>query len=158
MLKARIGSMMAKPADAGQHADPTGSALLMLVIILLLLLPFAGCADSRLTDADDLPEFVLEVSGDEFRVQVADPTEASALLQRLASGEIGVVSGELLPGDGGFNQPWSWHLDPLTVHVPDASIELCDGRPSMVEDDLSYWLGTVGRFCPWGARVVRRQY
>jgi hypothetical protein len=33
-------------------------------------------------------------------------------------------------------------------------MELCDGRPSMVEADLPYWLGTVKRFCPWGAKVV----
>jgi hypothetical protein len=34
------------------------------------------------------------------------------------------------------------------------SIELCDGRPAMVEADLNYWLTRVGSFCPWGARVV----
>lgn len=158
MNKVRIGSMMAKPADEGHRADPAGSALLVLVIILLLLLPFAGCADSSLTEADDLPRFVLAVNGEQFQVQVADPKEVNALQARLASGEVGVVSGELLPGHGGFNQPWSWHLDPLTVHVPDASIELCDGRPSMIEADLSYWLDTVGQYCPWGARVVQRRY
>jgi hypothetical protein len=26
----------------------------------------------------------------------------------------------------------------------------------MVEDDLEYWLESVGRFCPWGAKVVER--
>ena len=40
--------------------------------------------------------------------------------------------------------------------VPDFAVEVCDGRPSMVEADLSYWLDTVGRFCPWGATVVER--
>jgi hypothetical protein len=43
-------------------------------------------------------------------------------------------------------------MDPETVHVADMAIELCDGRPSMVQSDLSYWIGTVGQFCPWGAR------
>jgi hypothetical protein len=33
------------------------------------------------------------------------------------------------------------------------SNELCDGRPSFVEADLAYWLGTVGRFCPWASYV-----
>ncbi|MGH7539534.1 MAG: hypothetical protein ACRELC_00890, partial [Gemmatimonadota bacterium] len=58
--------------------------------------------------------------------------------------------------NGGFNTRWSWHLDPATVHAPDAAIGLCDGRPSLVEADLDYWIETVGQFCPWGARVVAR--
>lgn len=74
----------------------------------------------------------------------------------MEAGTEGVISGELLPGDGGFNEPWSWHLDPATVHAPDFAIEVCDGRPSMVEGDLGYWLGTLGQFCPWGAKVVAR--
>ena len=69
----------------------------------------------------------------------------------------GVVSGTLRAGDGDFNAPWSWHWEPESVHTPDLAIEVCDGRPSMVEDDLAYWLGTVKQFCPWGARVVRRE-
>ena len=57
---------------------------------------------------------------------------------------------------GEFNSPWSWHLDPATLEVPDFAIELCDGRPSMVEAGLEYWFDRVGSFCPWGALVVRR--
>jgi hypothetical protein len=34
---------------------------------------------------------------------------------------------------------------------------LCDGRPSFIEDDLAYWFDSVGRFCPWGAKVVRQE-
>jgi hypothetical protein len=60
-------------------------------------------------------------------------------------------------GDGGFNAPWSWHLDPLSIAVPDASIELCDGRPSMVQSDLDYWVDTVHTYCPWAARVYDAQ-
>lgn len=101
--------------------------------------------------------FVLEVSGEEFRALVTDQDAVVALEARRAEGTEGVVSGTLAPGDGGFNGPWSWHWDPGSVHVADLSAEVCDGRPSMVEDDLSYWLGTVKQFCPWGARVVRRE-
>jgi hypothetical protein len=64
------------------------------------------------------------------------------------------VTGKLARGDGGFNQPWGWHLEPATVRMAEVSIELCDGRPSMVQEGLEYWLGTVGTFCPWGSRVI----
>lgn len=49
---------------------------------------------------------------------------------------------------------WSWHVDPRAVEWADMTIELCDGCPSMVEANLSYWLGTVRSFCPWNADVA----
>lgn len=145
----------APPRERPRRGAPGGDALLLVVALLLTLLGLGACADAELTAGERVPIFVLEVSGEEFRVQVTDPAEVAKLEARHAADQEGVVSGDLLPGDGGFNQPWSWHLDPTTVHVPDLSIELCDGRPSMVEEDLLYWLTNVGAYCPWGARVVR---
>jgi hypothetical protein len=141
----------------GHRPGNPAVTLLALVILLLVLLPLAGCADRSLTGNDDLPRFVIEVSGEEFRVEVTDPEEVARFKARLVSGLRGPISGELLPGDGGFNHPWAWHLDPTTVHVADLSIELCDGRPSFIEDDIAYWFDSVGRFCPWGAKVVRQE-
>jgi len=98
-------------------------------------------------------EFVIEVEGERFRLRTSNPATASALDARRRSGSGGVVAGRLIRGDGGFNTPWSWHLDPLSIAVPDAAIELCDGRPSMVQSDIDYWVDTVRSFCPWSARV-----
>ena len=64
------------------------------------------------------------------------------------------MTGKLVRGDGGFNQPWSWHLDPTSVRMAEISIELCDGLPSFVEGDLDYWLGTVKTYCPWSSKVM----
>ena len=36
----------------------------------------------------------------------------------------------------------------------DLAIELCDGCPSHIEDDKTYWIETVGQYCPWSARVT----
>lgn len=115
-----------------------------------------ACEDDPLGPPEGAAVFEVEVSGETFLAVVTDTAEIRRFEERMESGEEGVVSGELRAGNGGFNAPWSWHLDPATVHAPDQSIELCDGRPSMVEGDLEYWLDTVGRFCPWGARVVAR--
>ena len=49
---------------------------------------------------------------------------------------------------------WSWHADPDTTDFADAAIEICDGCPADIEADTAYWLGTVRRFCPWGASVT----
>ena len=113
---------------------------------------FGGTADQQA----DRCRVEIEVSGEVFTAAVMDSVQARLLSERLASGARGVVSGDLLPGDGGFNGGWGWHWDPESVHVADMAIELCDGRPSMVQADLPYWIGTVQQYCPWGAKVVAR--
>lgn len=148
--------MNSLPTPTTNRTSP-GRSLLLLVVVLLILLPLAACtADGSFGLDPETPVFELEVSDERFRVAVTDPQEVVRFQARLQSGQEGVVSGTLLPGPGGVNGGWSWHLDPTTVHVADLAIEVCDGRPSMVEDDLTYWLQTVGRFCPWGAVVVAR--
>jgi hypothetical protein len=114
----------------------------------------AGCDSSA---APEVESYLVEVSGETFRVRVSDPAVIAALDARLDAGTEGVISGRLVAGHGGWNRPWSWRLDPATVHAPQMAIELCDGRPSMVEADTSYWLRTVKQYCPWGATVIRRE-
>jgi hypothetical protein len=91
-----------------------------------------------------------------WTARVVSPGQVTELRDRLDAGIEGVVLGSLVEGGGGFNESWSWLLDPSTVRAADTSIELCDGRPSMVEENLAHRLDAVGAFCPWGARVVGR--
>ena len=123
-------------------------------ILASFALAVAACgSDAEIARPLPAQEFVIEVEGERFRVRTITPATASALDARRRSGALGVVSGRLIRGDGGFNGPWSWHLDPASIHVSDAAIEVCDGRPSMVQADLDYWVNTVRAFCPWSARV-----
>jgi SH3-like domain-containing protein len=95
-------------------------------------------------------------------VMIDDPNESfivkmtnSATIQQALDDLNGqrrlIVSGIVNSDNGGFNSPWSWHLDPATVILGESFIELCDARPSYVETHLVEWLGQ--RYCPWGARV-----
>ena len=125
----------------------------IFVMFSLGALAFAlGCEDRD----EPAAVFQLQVVDEVFHVGVNDPAQIDSFTARLASGHEGTMTGTLIQGDGGFNGPWSWHLDPETVEVADVTTEVCDGRPSMVEDDLDYWLDTVRYYCPWGARVVSR--
>lgn len=126
-------------------------------VLILILVVVAACGSVETMRPPPSQEFVIEVEGERFRLRTTNPATASALDARRRSGHLGVVSGRLLRGDGGFNGPWSWHLDPAAIEVPDAAIELCDGRPSMVQSDLDYWVDTVRAFCPWAARVYDAQ-
>lgn len=117
-----------------------------------------ACSNATAPDVSQpVATFVIEVSGEEFRVRTVTPAQTAALRARLQSGTRGVVMGTLVPGNGGYNMPWQWHLAPESVHAPDMSIELCDGRPSMVDASLPYWMGSVKAYCPWGAKVVREE-
>ncbi len=123
--------------------------------LLLAASLITGCAD--LTAPVDGAVYRVAAEGESFHVLLTDPAVIAEVEARLAAGTWeGIVNGELARGDGGFNAPWSWHLVPETVVIAESTIELCDGRPSMVEDDLDYWVDTVERFCPWGGEVVER--
>jgi len=126
----------------------------LLVFTLLINACGGDVASMRPTPAQ---EFVIEVEGEQFRLRTTNPATASALDARRRSGTLGVVVGRVVRGDGGFNTPWSWHLDPVSIEVPQVAIELCDGRPSMVQGDLDYWVDTVRTYCPWAARVYDAQ-
>lgn len=135
--------------------------------LALLLSPFvATCSpDDSPTEPTSGALFLIRVcvgaehapDGEYFQVLIHDPeviAEAEALI---GAGSVKIVSGPLLEGDGGFNRPWSWHIDPYRVTFADGSIELCDGCPSFIENDLRYWIDNVGSYCPWSTEVVSRQ-
>jgi hypothetical protein len=61
--------------------------------------------------------------------------------------------GDLVEGTD-CDPQWSWHVDPDDMSWADLTIELCDGLPSFIEDDLEYWLEGVDSYCPWGAEVL----
>lgn len=65
------------------------------------------------------------------------------------------ISGPIAANNGGFNGTWNWHFLPNEWGLVETSMELCDGRPSDVDEYLSYWTDTVGYFCPWGSRALR---
>ena len=114
-----------------------------------------ACNDSG-TEPGDSATFTVQVSGEQFKVRVEGQAAIAGLRARLDAGTTGVISGKLVRGNGGFNTTWGWHLEPSSVTAPDLAIELCDGRPSMVQADLDYWMASVKQFCPWGATVVSR--
>lgn len=130
-----------------------GTAYLTVAILLGGL----GC-DSSSDDA--LPAeatYAIEVAGVEtFNIHLDDAAAIQEAERLLDTGASRNVAGRLMRGDGGFNAPYGWHLDPATVEFADITIELCDGLPSFIDEDLDYWVDTVGQYCPWGVTVVAR--
>ena len=104
---------------------------------------------------DNAMSFTVDVEGERFVVQATDKQAIQQLTDNYNGKNNMHVTGKLVRGDGGFNSPWSWHLVPESVGMAEISIEVCDGRPSYVEENLDEWLNTVGEsYCPWGSKVV----
>ena len=116
----------------------------------------AGCdGDAPVAPARRI--YVVEVTGERFRIALERPEQIARAETLLATGREGIVHGMLAHGDGGANHPYRWHLVPGTVTFPDVAMEVCSGRPrSDVEADPTYWVDQLGVYCPWGARIVRR--
>ena len=93
--------------------------------------------------------FLVDVNDERFIIYVTDAETIRLAIENMEGKNNMFPMEELERGDGGFNKPWNWHLKPDTVRMVEVSIELCDGTPSLVENELEYWLGTIKSYCPW---------
>lgn len=108
----------------------------------------ASCGTTDPTPAS--VDFVVAVAEERFVLRVTDPETIRLARESLAGRGGRFPAGPVGRGDGGFNAPWSWHLDPTETRLVEAAIEICDGRPSYVEAHLDEF----PTYCPWGAIVV----
>ena len=66
------------------------------------------------------------------------------------------INGEIaeLPEGCNWNKQWSWYFPPAGWNLSEVSIEVCDGNPQYVEDNLQDYLD-IDRYCPWSSYVLR---
>ena len=114
-----------------------------------LILSGVGCSDSSgLEDA----RFVFRdpLTQDVVQLEITNAEGLAQAEDLLRSGEARWALGTLKRGDGGFNGPWTWHIDPATVTFAEVTIEACQTAMSAIDDDLDYWID-FGQVCIWGA-------
>jgi hypothetical protein len=120
---------------------------LALVAGLALLASFS-CSDStdptraQFTFRDPLTQDVV-------RLEIANPPGLDQGEDLLRSGVAMWAMGTPKRGDGGFNAPWTWHIDPASVTFAEVTIEACQTAASAIDDDLDYWID-FGQVCIWG--------
>ena len=85
--------------------------------------------------------FVVGISNDRA---IRDATDCVAGKKKL------FPLGTIVPGDGGFNIGFGWHLDPESVRMVETAASMCDGLPSDVGSIESK------TYCPWRAQIVER--
>ncbi|HEU4402639.1 MAG TPA: hypothetical protein VFT43_11090, partial [Candidatus Polarisedimenticolia bacterium] len=141
---ARAGNL----CGAGTYGDGSGSPDPRDALDATSILPICGLCTGRGGGA--VIDF--DIGGEALRVWVTDDPFIDRSKEFLKIGTLQVpVFNRLLDGRD-CDSLWTWHPDPVRVQWADATIEVCDGRPSDVEADKSYWFG-IG-FCPWSATVT----
>ena len=86
------------------------------------------------------------------RALVSEGISAGAplVVAKITAGPDGVNRNTLAPGE----PPWSWHVTEFQA-FGDMAIELCDGSPQMVENDVAGWIAnTGGQVCFWSYTVT----
>ena len=125
-----------------------------LLVTLLLLLVGCGKQESLVTF-----EFAhgRDKNAPTYRAATADATlieKARAELAKPPSERRLHINGTISAGEAN-NRPWRWHFNDGEWTLAELSIELCDGQPSYVNDNLDQWLKEVGSYCPWASYVSR---
>ena len=121
---------------------------------LVLTAALASALACSSTSPDDgSADFVVAVGSEQFVVRSTHAQTIADMRAAVAARRSGFPIGPLRRGDGGFNGPWSWHLDPAEVRLTEAAIEVCDGTPSYVEAHVA----DFPTYCPWAARFVRER-
>ena len=87
-------------------------------------------------------------NGEIFHVRISDSSVVAQATDRIGKGTGLIIVGHADAGDGGFNQPWRWHLNPASIGFAQITVEVCDGCPSFVSAGQDY--------CPWSTEVLRR--
>lgn len=140
----------------------------MKLRLMVFPLLFIGCSDdiedTGCTIAPEtthkIYEFRHDSTNDVFRAWTKNAEVINAIEEELAKpfdARTKHINGPIkrLPSDCNSNENWSWYFVPDEWVMADISIELCDGNPQYVEDNLSEFVDNVGRYCPWGSRVLR---
>lgn len=124
----------------------------ILIISALFLL---SCSSPESPQLEDGILVTFDVQGERYKIFITNE-ETIDQVYALQAGEsnASIPSGKLFRGQVSYNKPWSWHIDSEDIEMAEFTIELCDGLPSHVEENLDYWVDTVGRFCPWSAELV----
>ena len=134
---------------------------------ILFLLVFFACSEDDMTDLCEMNipsgtryfEFFHESTGDMFVAWTANTQVLQVVDEQLGLPEnerTQHINGKILRDEHscGFNGNWSWYFDPADWALADFSIELCDGNPQYVEENLDEYVRT-GRYCPWGSTISR---
>lgn len=96
----------------------------------------------------------------EFTVMSCDPAfinQARKIIYGTYEGGDTHIQGDVYEGREGYNKKWSFHLKPESVRFFENQIELCDGTPRYIQQNLEDWIKQARLWCPWASTLVREE-
>jgi hypothetical protein len=124
------------------------------LLIGTIALFFISCSAENPMQPSNGQFFTVQVLSERFVIFVTDPETIRLATENYQGRNTRFPIGRILRGNGGFNQPWNWHLMPETVSMTEVATEVCDGRPSYVETHINDYVNT-GSYCPWAGKIVK---
>jgi hypothetical protein len=131
-----------------------GDRVFERALIFTIILFLFGCSADNPAQDPQGQFFTVRVVNEEFAIFVTDQETIRLATENFQGRNNRFPIGRIVRGNGGFNQPWGWHLLPDTVQMAEVAIELCDGRPSYVETHINDYVN-AGSYCPWSGKIVR---
>lgn len=98
-----------------------------------------------------------QVESEKFNVWVTNSNTIKQILDLMdGKSNASIPNGLIVEGSGeeNCNAPWNWHYDPENIKMAEFTTEICDGLPSYVNANIDEWIKSVGRFCPWRAKLL----
>jgi hypothetical protein len=114
-----------------------------------LAVSLTACSRSSTSPSPTAALVTFRVVNETFKALLTDAAVIDAARWTQSGAVRRFPTGRIVAGTD-VNTGWSWHL--VDVEMVEASIEVCDGRPSDVERAGVSYGG--GRFCPWSATIV----
>ena len=99
--------------------------------------------------------------GKTVRAFVSDPQTVAQLMEIAAGKKKDMIPNGIIvddrPGKSPYDPKWSWHFKPETIHMADVTIEVCDGTPSYIEENMDEWFQgqKEARYCSWSAHLEK---
>jgi hypothetical protein len=122
-------------------------------VMAMVATGLAHCGDTSNDPSPAHVDFLVAVNDQVFTLRLTDPDAIAAAQANFRGQNTQFPIGPFREGNGGFNAPWSWHIDPAGAQMTEIAIEVCDGEPNYVEAHVQDYL-QVGSYCPWGGRIV----
>jgi hypothetical protein len=148
-----------------------------LATLTISLLPVLGCRDKAVDGAIDVPagdtrpgwfvvSEVIPLHGDSYLMYLTRPEDVLTA-RDLINGRIEplIIVAEIEEGSDGINRNtlhpdapfYSWHVSRV-VGFTDATIEILDGTPEGVENDVPGWIDSTGGMIGFWSYTITARY
>lgn len=146
MAEANIGQTIGPAVYCGApHSRRSRAAGLLLAVTL----PFWSACTENPTAPSGRALVTFRVVSETFRVRLSEDEHIEAARRAQQGAPARIPVGRIMSGMN-VNAGWSWHL--VDVQFVEATIELCDGLPSHVEEAGVAFAN--GYYCPWSAEII----